>query len=292
MKKFFFAFFVLSAFAVAGMSQGNNATVNDTSVTPYWIRMMQDPDANFYQTQRAFNLYWDDRPVTRGSGWKVFKRWEYMTRLRINTDGTIPSQTRIYDELSKYNSQPRSVNGTWTSLGPSTIPLPGPAGYEGLGRLNTFGFHPTDANKIYAGSPSGGMWQSSDGGATWTTNTDTLPTLGVSSIIVDYSNTNRILIGTGDRDAGDAPGLGVFVSTNGGTDWTQSNTGMGNRVVGRMLQHPTNAQIILAATSGGIYRSTDGGSNWTQTKGGDFQRHRLQTRRSEYCICGSKLRLL
>jgi PKD repeat protein len=271
MKKGIFTLVVILVSTFSGKTQGAQVSVNDTATHPYWISMMQDPDANFFQTQRAFNLYWEGRPVTRGCGWKVFKRWEYMTRLRINPDGSIPSQTRIYDEMSRYSSQPRSTNGGWVSLGPSTIPLPGPAGYEGLGRVNVVAFHPTDANKIYAGSPSGGMWQSADGGATWTTNTDTLPTLGVSAILVDYSNASRILIGSGDRDAGDAPGLGVFLSTNGGLTWTLSNTGMGSRVVGKMIQHPTSPLIILAATSGGVYRSTDGGINWTQTKSGDFK---------------------
>jgi PKD repeat protein len=271
MKRIVLSLFILAALVITGKAQGTAAVQNDTAKTPYWVQMMQDPGANFFQTQRAFDLYWEGRPVTKGSGWKVFKRWEYMTRLRINPDGSIPSQTRIYDEMARYNSKTRSANGNWTSLGPSTIPLPGPAGYEGLGRLNVVAFHPTDPNKIYAGSPSGGMWQSTDGGATWTTYTDTLPTLGVSSIIVDYSNASRILIGTGDRDAGDAPGLGVFLSTNGGLTWTQSNTGMGNRVVGEMIQHPTNALFILAATSGGVYRSSDGGANWTQSQSGDFK---------------------
>jgi PKD repeat protein len=271
MKRFLLSLLFLTVFACIGKSQGTPTVQNDTATTPYWVQMMQDPEVNFFQTQKAFNLYWENRPITKGCGWKVFKRWEYMTRLRINPDGTIPSQSRIFDEMARYNGQSRSINGNWTSLGPSTIPLPGPAGYEGLGRLNEVAFHPTDPNKIYVGSPSGGMWQTTDGGLTWTTNTDTLPTLGVSSIIVDRSNANRILIGTGDRDAGDAPGLGVFVSTNGGLTWTQSNAGMGNRVVGKMLQHPTNAQFILAATSGGVYRSSDGGANWTQSQVGDFK---------------------
>lgn len=271
MRKFFLTFFVLSVFAICGNAQTENSVLADTAHFPYWIQMMRNPDMNFFQTQRAFEKYWEGRPITRGCGWKVFKRWEYMTRLHINPDGSIPSETKTYEEITRFNQNNRSSNGSWTNLGPSTIPLPGPAGYEGLGRVNDVAFHPSDPNKIFVGAPSGGMWQSTDGGLTWVSNTDTLPTLGVSSIVVDYSNPNRILIGTGDRDAGDAPGLGVFVSVNGGSSWSPSNTGMGNRTVGRMIQHPTNAQIILAATSGGVYRSTDGGSTWTQTQSGDFK---------------------
>ena len=72
-------------------------------------------------------------------------------------------------------------------------------------------------------------------------------------------------IGTGDRDGGDAPGLGVMKSTNGGTTWTSSNTGMGNKTVGMMIQLPSNSNVILAATSGGIYKTTNAGSSWTKT---------------------------
>ena len=50
-----------------------------------------------------------------------------------------------------------------------------------------------------------------------------------------------------------------------------SNTGMGNRTVGRMIQEPNDADIIIAATDGGIYKSTDMCENWTFTQGGNFK---------------------
>jgi photosystem II stability/assembly factor-like uncharacterized protein len=245
--------------------------VNDTATFPYWIQMMQDPSANFFKVQRAFELYWQGRPITKGCGWKVFKRWEYMTQSRVTPDGQRPAPDAVVNAYAKWAKSNKSLAGNWTSMGPSVIPSPGPAGYEGLGRLNAVGFHPTDQNKIYVGSPSGGMWQSADGGATWITHTDSLATLGVSAILVDASNPNKILIGTGDRDAGDAPGLGVYKSLDGGVTWTASKTGMGNQTVGKLIQNPSNAQIILAATSGGVFRSTDGGANWTLSKSGNFK---------------------
>lgn len=244
---------------------------NDTSSFPYWIGMMQDPDANFFKTQRAFNLYWKDRKITKGCGWKPFKRWEYMMQSRVNPDGSKPSPDATYKAFAAFRSPMHSQIGNWVSLGPSHIPAPGPGGYEGLGRLNTVAFNPTDANKLYVGSASGGFWYTSDGGTTWSTSTDTLPTLGVSAIVVDYSNPNNILIGTGDRDHGDAAGMGVFKSADGGLTWSASKTGMDNVTVQNMLQHPSNSQIFLAATSSGVYRSTNGGANWTRTKSGNFK---------------------
>jgi len=272
MKKLFLVIAASVCFVMFGKAQVIRTNVaNDTANFPYWIQMMQDPQANFFQTRRAFNLYWKDRPITKGCGWKVFKRWEYMMQSRVNPDGSLPSPSETFNAYQTYQKNAPTSNGNWVSLGPTYIPAPGPPGYEGLGRLNVIGFHPTNANKIYVGSPSGGFWKSDNGGDAWTTTTDTLPTLGVSAIIVDKSNPERILIGTGDRDAGDAPGLGVFVSINGGNTWAPSKAGMGDKTVGRIIQHPSNSMIFLAATSSGIYRSTDGGSNWTSSQNGNFK---------------------
>jgi hypothetical protein len=243
----------------------------DTADYPYWIRMMQDPDANYFSTVSAFERYWQYRPVKRSCGWKVFKRWQYIMSQRVSPDGTRPSPDAVYNEWYKFSRSNRSGAGTWISLGPSTIPSPGPAGYLGLGRLNVIAFHPADQNKLYAGSPSGGFWLTNDNGLTWSTTTDNMPTIGVSAIVVDFSNPAKILMGTGDRDHGDAPGMGVFKSLDGGLTWSPSKTGMDNVTVGKMIQHPGNAQVFLAATNSGIYRSINGGGAWTLTQTGDFK---------------------
>jgi PKD repeat protein len=273
MKKLFLLALFL-CFVVYSVRSQNTIQVqkdlNDTANYPYWVKMMQDPSVNFFKVQRAFNIYWKDRKITKGCGWKVFKRWEYMMQSRVLPNGDRPDPAIAEQSFEHFMRATNTYNGNWTSIGPAAIPLPGPAGYEGLGRVNTVGYNPTDPNKIYIGSPSGGMWQTADGGQTWVTHTDTLPTLGVSSIIIDYSSTNHIYIGTGDRDAGDATGLGVFKSIDGGLTWAPAKTGMGNKTVGKMLQDPTNPLILLAATSSGVYRTTDGGNNWTLTKSGNF----------------------
>ncbi|TRZ75029.1 MAG: hypothetical protein D4R97_03230, partial [Bacteroidetes bacterium] len=276
MKKLFFVTLLIFVLGKPAMMVSQNIQ-KDTANYPYWIQMMQDPNANFFKTQRAFNIYWKDREIKKGCGWKVFKRWEYMMQSRINPDGSIPAPDATFNAYNAFKSQnislspTRSQIGNWVSLGPSTIPSPGPAGYEGLGRLNTVAFHPTNPNILYVGAPSGGFWYTSDGGTTWTTSTDIMPTLGVSAIVVDYSSPGTILLGTGDRDAGDAPGMGVYRSNDGGQTWAPSKTGMDNVTVGHMIQHPGNALIILAATSNGIFRSTNGGLNWTRSRAGNFK---------------------
>jgi photosystem II stability/assembly factor-like uncharacterized protein len=255
---------------VSGIPPSAPAT-GDTSTVPYWVRMMEDNSVNFFRVQRAFNIYWQDRPITKGSGWKVFKRWEYLMQYRVDSLGNRPAPDAVQTEMVKYLGSGKSTAGTWTNLGPSTIPGGGTAGYEGLGRINHVAFHPTDPNRLYISAASGGMWQSNDGGTTWSTTTGSLPSLGTSFVLVDKFNPNIIYLGTGDQDHFDSPGIGVYKSTDGGVTWAPSNTGMGNRTVGRILQHPSRDTVLIAATTSGIYRSRDGGANWTLRISGFFQ---------------------
>ncbi len=247
--------------------------VPDTSEYPYWIEMMQDYSVNFYDVQHAFNTYMKGRDLNRTKGWKPYKRWEYrMLQGRISADGTRLPQDHVMSAYRDYltdHDGARSMAGDWMNLGPFTVPEG--RGYKGLGRLNAIAFDPADPNIIWVGSPAGGLWKTTTGGNSWTSSTQDLPSLGVSAILIDPSNPQVMYIGTGDRDAGDAYGVGVYRSTDGGETWQEHSNGMGNRTVGRMIMHPTNSLVILAATNNGVYRTNDGGANWSRVQAGDFK---------------------
>jgi PKD repeat protein/photosystem II stability/assembly factor-like uncharacterized protein len=259
---------------------GQSVTTNDTAQYPYWVDMMQQPRANFAAVQRAFNLYWENRKITKGSGWKPFKRWEYYWQDRLDSNGNLPAADdvwkayfRIKDENTgnpleqKFESdlQYKGNEGNWKPLGPGLLPQNNVTVQpNGLGRIAAIAPHPTDSNIIYAGSPAGGFWISKDNGQTWRTTTDSLPTLGVSAIAVNPSNPNIIYIGTGDRDNSDSYAYGVLKSTDGGETWFSSNNGMGNQTVGKIIIDPTTPSNLLAATSLGVYISTNAGNTWTK----------------------------
>jgi photosystem II stability/assembly factor-like uncharacterized protein len=252
-------FFAEAAFPQTGIN------VDDTASNPYWIKMMQDPEARFSATCSAFEKYWEARSEYKGNGWKVFRRWEYINSPRVREDGRLPSGEQILRETENFirNNPVESASGTWSQTGPVSMPVNSTTQPTGLGRINALAFDPVNANTIFAGSPSGGLWKTTNGGSTWSVLTNSTPTLGVSAILLHPSNSSLILIGTGDRDAADAPGMGIYISTDGGSTWAASNSGMGNQTVGMMIRHPSVANTILAATSGGIYKSTDGGSSWS-----------------------------
>lgn len=262
-------------------------TSNDTANYPYWIRMMQDPSVNFFQTQNAFNRYWQNRVIEKGSGWKAFKRWEWYSSKIVDSAGNFPAYDMQYQDLQDKIERDNKLwdvlvpglgpgttacktQGDWKPIGPTFIPTNNTGQINGMGRVNSVALHPTDSNTIYVGAAAGGIWKTTNGGLTWSVNTDSLPTLGVSAIAIDPNNPSTMYFGSGDRDNGDAAGYGVFKSTNAGASWTISNSGMGNRTVGKLIIDPNNTSVLIAACNGGIYRSTNAGATWTQTFSGGF----------------------
>jgi gliding motility-associated-like protein len=276
-----FYFVTILAFNLSGQS------VNDTANTPYWIEMMQDKSINFYRTQSAFNLYWQNRPIQKGSGWKAFKRWEWISMKTMDSLGNFPDdgiQQQLHDDRIRMDDMywdavrpglgagtvACKTQGDWKPIGPTTLPVNNTGQMNGMGRVNAIALHPTDTNTYFVGSAAGGIWKTTNNGLTWSVNTDSLPTLGVSAIAITKGNPSIMYFGSGDRDNSDAAGYGVFKSTNGGSTWAISNTGMGNRTVGKLAIDPNNASVLIAACNGGLYRSTNAGSSWTQVVSGGF----------------------
>lgn len=239
-----------------------------------WYEMMQNPQAQFEETVKAFESWWGDRPVTKGSGYKQFQRWKYYMETRVADDGSQSLPSKTLEEFARYLSSrdPQrarsSFDGNWQGLGPVNLPLNSTGQPNGVGRLTAIAFHPEDDQIVYAGSPAGGFHVSLDYGNTWINSSENLTRLGVSSIVVHPDNPDTIYIGTGDRDGGDAPGYGVWWSLDGGQTWSFRNSGMGNRTVYEILMHPDDPDILIAATQSRIYRSVNGGATWSQTFSG------------------------
>ena len=249
-----------------------------------WIETNRPASATFQEIKQSFNDYWKDKQIERGKGYKQFKRWEWFWESRLLPNGEFPSPTITMDEYRKYydmyaaKQSPRTLStDDWEFAGPTTSP----GQYYGLGRLNCVAFHPTDKQIFWVGSPAGGLWKTTDGGVTWSTNTDDLPVLGVSDIAIDPTNTNIMYIATGDGDGGgglllpygDTKSIGVLKSTNGGLTW--SRTGLSSTVnelklIRRLLIHPNNPQQLLAASSDGIWMTSNGGKTWEKKQSGRF----------------------
>ena len=95
-------------------------------------------------------------------------------------------------------SQPAT---TWKATGPNLFPIDISGQINGIGRVSQLKFHPSNPNKMYAVSASGGLWISSDTASTWLkTGTDKLPQSACASICIDHTNDNILYLGTGDAN--------------------------------------------------------------------------------------------
>lgn len=270
MKKIFYLFVI---FCLASTVYSQN---KDYSSNPHWIEMMKDKDANFFETQKAFNEYIKNKDKSKVYGHKQFKRWEWFMKTRINEKGELPSPTKVLDNYKAFVNKNGITfnNSDWENLGPIELPFGYISSPTGLGRINTIGFHPFNEKELLIGSPSGGLWKTIDKGENWECLSDDFPTLGVSAIAYDPNNPLIIYIGTGDRDGHDAPGLGIMKSEDGGISWRFINDGIGEITISKIMVHPANTSIIYAAADEGFYRSDNSGEDWRRYTTGeilDFQ---------------------
>ncbi len=249
-------------------------------------------EKNFFEIQKSFYERWKPYHVVNGyyfengerkkaAGWKQFKRWEWYWEYRVNPKtGEFPDTTAgdLFSLKQCKTYGVMSSDGNWTSYGPNSSV----GGYEGIGRINCVAFHPSDNNKWWVGSPSGGLWYTSDNGTTWSVLTDNNEVLGVSDIAVlpDFATSNTMYIGTGDRDGGalwnlgggqhnDNNSIGLLKSTDGGNTW--SETGMTFHKfeyvsINRILVNPQNTNSIKVANSYGIAVSYDAAVSWSYKK--------------------------
>ena len=256
-NKYFAA--VATTLAIAS-SQAQNAN---------WVDQMQDASVNFYTVQQSFEQYWGDREIEKGKGWKQYKRWEAYMEPRVYPDGERPSSaviSEIYNWV--FSNSAQADLGQWKPLGPFNGPSLG-----GIGRVNRITFDPQNNNIIWIATPAGGLWKSTDGGQSWTTNTDKLTNLGISDIVIHPTNSNIMYIGTGDRDGGDTYSFGVLKSIDGGNTWAPS--GLTHVLtqqarINDLYMHPTNPDTLIACTNGGMFRTTDAGVTWTTIKNGGY----------------------
>ncbi len=149
-----------------------------------------------------------------------------------------------------------SMDASWVSRGPTNVG----------GRTRSLVIHPTQTNRMWAGSVGGGIFASIDSGASWTPVNDRMGSLAIGSLAMSPSNPDVMFAGTGEGQFnGDAlGGDGIFKSTDGGASWAQIPSTNNWDTVNRIAISPTNSTVMLAAKRyGGIMRSTDGGTTWS-----------------------------
>jgi len=142
-------------------------------------------------------------------------------------------------------------------------------------RISAVAGIPGDPLVYYAGSASGGIAKTTDGGVHWQQIFDDQPVQSIGALAVAPSDPNIVWAGTGEAwiRSHISIGEGIYKSSDAGKTWTRMGLEKTGRI-GRVVIDPVNPQIVLACALGtaygpqperGVFRTTDGGATWQRT---------------------------
>lgn len=238
--------------------------------------------------------YWDQQASKPGA--------------KTESSGTLPETSRAAPE--RHSQPPAASASQWVFIGPQpTNPSPTDlgAGNHFSGRVTALAVDPGDASgqTVYLGAAQGGVWKTTNGGATWNALTDNQDSLAIGSIVIDPQMNGQgfhtVWVGTGEENFGSDNyyGVGILRSTDGGATWsnvagstafsgiaepecTGTTQGIGGGCGGLRIGslaasiqtiNGTPTTVLLAAVEaaftndGGLYRSMDGGQTWNLVSG-------------------------
>lgn len=142
------------------------------------------------------------------------------------------------------------------------------------GRISDFAFFPGGHQDYLVATASGGLWRTTNAGATWASIFDNEDSYAIGVVEIAPSDEKIIWVGAGENNAqrSVAFGDGVYRSTDAGVTWTN----MGLNDSGHISQiwiHPEDPNTVLVAAQGplwsdggvrGLYKTTDGGVSWAE----------------------------
>ncbi|HRF59552.1 MAG TPA: hypothetical protein PLH94_06495 [Fimbriimonadaceae bacterium] len=167
---------------------------------------------------------------------------------------------------------PTGLGPAWTYLGPNNLGVPYQT-YFGVGpvsgRINGIAISPTTPSTWYATGAQGGVFKTTNDGATWQALGDQWEVMAASAVAVHPTDPNTVYVGTGDYPGSRPYCMGIMKSTDGGVTWVnQGRTQLGARAINKILLDPNNPNTVIAtqgrgaAGNGQVWRSTNGGNTW------------------------------
>ncbi|MGY3793378.1 WD40/YVTN/BNR-like repeat-containing protein [Aquimarina sp. 433] len=142
------------------------------------------------------------------------------------------------------------------------------------GRIIDLENHPTNDRIIYAGTAGGGVWKSSNGGASFAPMFDDYAqSIGVVSIDPNDPD-NTVWVGTGEIWTRNSVSIGdgIYKTTDGGANWKKMGLENSERISSIQI-NPKNSNEIYVGVIGalwgdsedrGVYKTTDGGKTWNK----------------------------
>lgn len=205
---------------------------------------------------------------------------EYVRQLRANPQTGKVETADVLEarrELAALRKQQKGKKGAldlqWDVAGPTNVG----------GRTRSILVDKDNSQIMYAGSVSGGLFKSTNGGRSWNPVTTPSENLSVTDITqasngdIYFSTGEAMYIGLGNFSGSPAfLGGGIFKSTDGGNTFTSlpstapsvTNPRFDDWAsIGKLAVDPNDVNTLYAATAGGLKKSTDGGQTWTDPIG-------------------------
>ena len=282
----FSGLFLGSAFGQESDEKSPSSSSSERKNTGGTKVVVRDGDRVYRRDQLNWN--WNQRgrtvPGESAAGLR-FRAYQQKMAMRARRAAAIPPPASSSKHPPKQSlggapaaRPPGSGSTVWTSVGPA--PLASDATGDGgqnynwvSGRGTSVLIDPADAsgNTVLLGGAYGGLWRSTNAGSlspdpnpgptavVWQPLIDDQPTLAVGAIALQPGNSNVILVGTGETNnsADSYYGLGILLSTNGGTTWTEI-TGIGQPAdqsfegigFSKIAFSTANPSLVVAATAG------------------------------------------
>lgn len=147
------------------------------------------------------------------------------------------------------------------ALGPGTM----------SGRISAIEGVAQDGKTIYVGTAGGGIWKSTNAGASFKPVFDKY-CQSIGAIAIDPKNPKIIYAGTGESNMRNtvSVGDGIYKSTDGGDNWVKLGLEKSEHIA-KIIIHPSNTNTLYVAVPGplwssskerGLYKSTDGGKTF------------------------------
>lgn len=183
----------------------------------------------------------------------------------------VGSSTAVPQEIAGPDEQQRSGQRVSPSLFSGLrLRLIGPAMISG--RVIGFAVDPTNRSRYYVAAASGGVWQTTNNGTSWTPVFDSQGSYSIGAIALDPKNPATVWVGTGENNSQRSVsyGDGIYRSDDGGKTWR--NLGLKkSEHIAKILIDPRDSDVVYVASQGplwgpggdrGLFKTTDGGKTW------------------------------
>ena len=214
------------------------------------FELMEQDGVDLKHVQQVAKTHFDQVGRGKGSGYKLFKRWEHGAQLRLQEDGTVFSAKTqgklISNARLDANKSGNKDNASWQELGPLSWEVT--SGYApGVGRITALAIEPTQQQIIYAGSPGGGLWKSTNAGNSWVPLGDNFRDMQIWAAALDPQVPNRVYI---------ADNIGLLVSNDGGATFNAIPSLINTGKITTILVDPNNSNTLYVAMRYvGLYKS-------------------------------------